>query len=167
MGVKGGLGASVGVTRDSFSSAPAMLGDFFGGSFLDLDNQGIGSETISINGGDRRFKVAENVSPMPRDRVFVNYNHFENALKDHRGKSISLDRYTPGFEKTFFDKSASLEVRLPVARGMSSSQDLSSSDTQGSELGNLALAAKVILLRGSSWVISGGSSLTLPTGDDE
>jgi hypothetical protein len=47
-----------------YASAPSMVGDFFGGGFLLSSGQ-----TVPIAGGDRRFKVAENVSPIPRDRI--------------------------------------------------------------------------------------------------
>lgn len=163
-----GLGASVGVTRGSYSSAPAMVGDSFGGSFL-VDEVGPvpGNEiqTISIAGGDRRFKIAENGSPIPRDRVFFNYNHFENALTDHLGRSIAMDRYTAGIEKTFIDQLMSLELRLPLAQGLNSTQDLASGDTRGAELSNLSVALKGILIRGPEWLVSGGSTMTLPTAD--
>ncbi len=170
------LAASLGTTRGSYSAAPAMIGDFFGGSFFFIEDPmeqgGTGpsfspttSQTISIGGGDRRFKIAENVSPMPRDRVFFNYNHFENALNDYLGRAISLDRYALGIEKTFFDQLTSIEFRLPVAQGLNSTQDFASPDTRGAELSNLSLAAKGILLASSNWIISGGTTLTIPTGD--
>lgn len=164
----GGIGASLGVTHGSYSAAPAMIGDSFGGSFLlDEPNSGSSSpiQTVSIAGGDRRFKIAENVSPIPRDRVFFNYNHFENALNDHLGRSIALDRYTAGIEKTVWDELASIELRLPVAQGLNSTQDFASNDTRGAELSNLSMAFKGVLIGGTDWLISGGSTLTLPTGD--
>ncbi len=170
----GGMAATLGATHGSTSSAPAMIGDFFGGSFLFSDDEGgngmsggerIATVTIPVAGGDRRFKIAENVSPMPRDRVFLNYNHFENALNDRRGRPVSLERFAPGLEKTFFDEQTSIEARLPFARGLSSTQDFNSDDTQGLELSNLSIAFKAILLGGDRWLISGGTTLTLPTGD--
>jgi hypothetical protein len=177
-----GLAASIGATRDSYSSAPAMIGDFFGGNFLtqppgDSNNPNnsiglnsfvtaSGNRTISIAGGDRRFKIAENVSPIPRDRVFFNFNHFENALTDFQGHAVSLDRYTAGIEKTFWQEQASVEFRLPFARGLDSTQTFGSSDPQGTELSNLSLALKTYLWRGDYGAITGGSTLTLPIADD-
>jgi len=172
-----GLGASLGTTLGSYSAAPAMVGDFFGGSFQFVEavgmvggsgqNSGGGeqAQTISIAGGDRRFKIAENVSPIPRDRLFFNYNHFENALNDYLGRPVSLDRYTFGLEKTFFDELTSIELRLPIAHGLNSTQDFASPDTRGLELSNLSIALKAVLLSGERWLISGGTTLTFPTGD--
>lgn len=140
-----------------------MIGDHFGGTFL---LGGIGGQTVSLAGGDRRFKIAENVSPVPQDRFFFNYNHFENALRDVNDVNRSLDRFTFGFETTFWDGNASLEVRLPFASGLNSSQTFDVADTQSTELGNLALAFKTKLLSGCNWTLSGGTGLSIPTGDD-
>lgn len=178
-----GLGASLGTTLGSYSAAPAMIGDFFGGTFQFVNSgemeggngsgsgsgqnpgEGDRTQTVSIAGGDRRFKIAENVSPIPRDRLFFNYNHFENALDDYLGRPVSLDRYALGLEKTFFDELTSIEIRLPIAQGLNSTQDFLSSETRGVELSNLSIAFKGVLLSGERWLISGGTTLTLPTGD--
>ncbi len=154
---------SLGATAGSYSVAPNMIGDHFGGTFLFGSN---GVHTVSLAGGDRRFKIAENVSPVPQDRVFFNYNHFENALSDVNNANRSLDRFTFGFEKTFWDGNASLEARLPFASGLNSSQTFGVADTQATELGNLALAFKTNLLSGCNWMLSGGTGISIPTGDD-
>lgn len=85
------------------------------------------------------FKVAENESPIPRDRVFAYYEHYAGALGVVEGSTLStaglpgagngqpfpplaisgntirFDVYSEviGFEKTFFDGQASVEVRMP------------------------------------------------------
>ncbi len=154
---------SLGAVASSYSAAPNMIGDFFGGTFL------LGSllgATVSLAGGDRRFKVAENVSPIPQDRILFNYNHFHNALLDINDEKQSLDRFTFGFEKTVLAGTSSIEVRLPFGHGLDSSQAFGADDTQGTELGNLALAFKTTLLSGCHWMVSAGTTMTLPTGDD-
>ena len=145
-----------------------MVGDFFGGSFNGFSTESMNTEgsVVTIAGGANRFKVAENVSPIPRDRVFFNYNHFHNAIRDFNGPNQSLDRFTFGLEKTMFDRLASVELRLPIASGLDSRQDIDSPVAGGTMLGNLGLAMKVNLLSGTDWIISGGSTLTIPTGDD-
>src|SRR5262249_29857955 len=55
------------------------------------------------------FKIADNESPRPQDRVFVNYNYFDRIL----GTSVDLNRETLGFEKTFLDGNASVGMRVP------------------------------------------------------
>lgn len=154
---------SLGATAGSYSTAPNMIGDHFGGTFL----YGlIGNHTVPLAGGDRRFKIAENVSPVPQDRVFFNYNHFENSLRDSNDQNQSLDRFTFGFEKTFWRGHASLEARLPFASALNSTQTFGDLDTQSTELGNLAAALKVKLFSSCKCTISGGTAITIPTGDD-
>ena len=154
---------SLGSTAGSYSAAPNMLGDHFGGTSLFGP---IGGHTVALGGGDRRFKIAENVSPAPQDRVFFNYNHFENALRDLNDVNRSLDRFTFGFEKTLLSGNASIELRLPFASGLNSRQTFGAADTQATELGNLGLAFKMNLLSGCDWILSGGTGITIPTGDD-
>jgi hypothetical protein len=61
------------------------------------------------------FKVAENESPKPCDRIFVNYNFFSDVnLGEPSIGNASLHRETFGFEKTFLDGDASFELRVPV-----------------------------------------------------
>lgn len=166
----GGLPTSLGVFAGSFSAAPQMMGDFFGGSFLLTDDDFVGSDpqgsTLALAGGDRRFKITENVSPVPQDRVFFNYNRFHNAVTDTNNVSQSVDRFTFGTERTFQDGLASVEMRLPFAAALDSTQIDSSTDTEEVELGNLGFALKVHLLSGINWLLSAGTTLTLPTGDD-
>jgi hypothetical protein len=144
-----------------YASAPSMVGDFFGGGFLLSSGQ-----TVPIAGGDRRFKVAENVSPIPRDRILFNYNHFHNSLTDINGASRDLDRFTFGFEKTMLHGKASIETRLPLAVGLDSRQSVGGTDTRSTELGNLAFAFKANVISRCNWMVSAGTSLTVPTGDD-
>ncbi len=159
-----GLAASsLGATRESSSAAPAMLGDFFGGNFGFSSSE---SATLAVAGGIRQFKIAENVSPMPQDRVFVNYNHFHNSVEDLNGKAYSVDRFTFGGEKTFADRLFSLEARLPFASALNSTIDFDNYVPQATELGNLSFALKVKMIEFDRLLISAGSTMALPTGDD-
>ena len=55
------------------------------------------------------MKIGDDTSPLPVDRVFFDYNHFHNALLTANGQDISLNRYTFGLEKTYFDGMTSVE----------------------------------------------------------
>ncbi len=154
--------SALGLTFGSPSAVPNMMGDLFGGLLSLQENF---DSTMAIAGGDRRFKISENVSPIPQDRVFFNYNHFENALTDVDGVNHSLDRFTFGLEKTFIDGNASFEVRLPIVSGLDAFQSLSG-DNSGVEVGNLGMYVKAILLSGTDWAMSGGLAMTVPTGND-
>ena len=99
----------------------------------------------------RNNKVSENNSAVPRDRFSFRYNYFHNA-NDVQGfrqstattsvtnfneffrppvdvplvvpasRSFDAHYYTFGFEKTFWDSMASLEVRVPFAHTLDSDQ---------------------------------------------
>jgi len=56
----------------------------------------------------RTFKIADNESPWPRNRVFFTSNYF-----DHVGDSTGLTRQMMGFERTFGGGRSSLGMRIP------------------------------------------------------
>jgi len=115
-----------------------------------------------------QYKIGEENSPLPRDRVFFNYNYF-NSVVGPAGYG-DVQRFVPGFERTFNDSWTSAEVRLPFAGTIDSTQRLNESllTTGGSaaELGNLSVALKQLLWRTDSASLSGGLSVELPTADD-
>ncbi len=91
------------------ASAPApvanMIGDFFGNGIFVSPNDGpYGSGSLPIAGGDRRYKVSDNLSPIPTDRVYFNFHQFNNAVTDINDNSRDVTRYTFGVEKTFWCK---------------------------------------------------------------
>ena len=115
-------------------------------------------------------KLSENVSPLPRDRVYFNYSFFDNALLgDIRG---DVSRFTPGVEKTFADGWTSVEVRTPFAATVSSTQTADPSDpcgiadAEGVEFGNLSVIFKSLLALGETWAVTGGLQVMLPTASD-
>jgi hypothetical protein len=135
------------------------------------------------------FKVAENASPMPVDRVFMTYNYFgalhgpplpnspltSTQINVVNGRTITTTTFTPsappvtanlhrevfGFEKTFFDGFASIELRVPIA------QQTSSFDAFDSRFAaDLTIIGKYAFLldRERGDVLSGGLAVTAPTG---
>src|SRR5439155_3110097 len=68
----------------------------------------------------RSYKMADDNSPQPRDRVFLDFNFYDNVGAgvarrlgiDLHGVDIYRENF--GFEKTFFDNSASIGLRLPL-----------------------------------------------------
>lgn len=165
-------------------------------------------------------KVSENNSPVPQDRVSFKYNFFENALhitgdsgilvpapdlglrtttigqQLPRFRSLLVNRdfdeqdFTFSFEKTFFDRQASVELRIPFGRTLSRDLDLKAAsvvgtgrdqdgDTQnalitnpspmntlgntGNELGNVSLIFKGLLYQNQTLAVSSGFSLNIPT----
>jgi hypothetical protein len=147
-----------------------QFGDFMWGGALAVFVPGGELESdIPVAGGTRVFKVAENGSPLPGDRAYLMYCFYNNAYlasrfstltDDTRGLTRTADahRFALGMERTLFSGKASLEARLPFGR--SSPSLLAESD---SELGNLGLAAKVLLVERPGFGLSTGLQTSLPT----
>src|SRR5262245_17857877 len=99
--------------------------------------------TRVLNPGHGMFKVAENQSPAPEDRVYVTYNYYTGLRRPNNGHPgprtdtqtttgngqlatittpnpgvppprVDLHHETFGFEKTFFGGSTSIGVRAPI-----------------------------------------------------
>jgi hypothetical protein len=160
--------------------------------------------------------VAENNSPLPQDRAGFRYNHFTNALSvtgvsnlppmadpltglttvPTALKTYDVEQYTFSLEKTFLDRRASVEVRIPFQTTLSSDLNLSTArirgviqgaslfpgpqfpffdavgtpeDTLGSqrnELGNLSVILKGLLYQTPSLALSAGLSVEVPTANN-
>jgi hypothetical protein len=118
--------------------APNMIGDLLYGSrsiFFDYQSGITGPGATSITNP----KVSENNSPLPRDRVYFRFNHFNDALSltgasSQKGidpqsgafgfspltKKYDFEAYTLGGEKTFFDNLMSVELRVPFRTSLAS-----------------------------------------------
>jgi hypothetical protein len=130
-------------------SAPNMIGHLLGAgkSISFFVNRLNGATFLNALGSTNLVNpaVADNNSPVPRDRVFFRYNHFDDALSvtGASGQTApfagapggvrsltttqpyNVDEYTFGFEKTFLEKRASIEFRLPFSTGLAPNLDLS------------------------------------------
>ena len=107
-------------------------------------------------------KIAENTSPMPRDRVFFNYSAFSGVPLTMNGVNVS--RFTPGFEKTFFDRSMSVEMRFPFASTASNTIVADGTSSTGNVLfGDMSLTGKALLYTDDELAISAGLQMSLPT----
>lgn len=138
------------------------------------------------------FKIAENASPRPVDRVFFTYNFFGDLHGPNSGPtgpvnvitttgnpgagngrtsvitfpgtpqvSANVNREVFGFEKTFLNGFASIEVRLPLLQQNSTLDGFSSHS-----IGNLTIIGKYafILDQQTGNVLSAGLAITAPTG---
>lgn len=137
----------------TFNPAPGT------GILIDVPSPSAGGGVVG------RIKMAENTSPMPRDRVFFNYSYFNNVPLFPGG--VDVNRFTPGFEKTFFDGMASFELAAPFATTLDS--DIftdAATDTSNMEFGNLTMALKALLYRSEYWATSVGLAVAVPTASD-
>ncbi len=151
----------------------ATIGDFFGSTALISgasynSTNPVDGFNVPVAGGDRRFKLTENVSPIPVNRFFVNYNHFSQPVRNVTLSKQDVDRVTLGLEKTFLDQSSSLEVRVPILSGLNATQNVTGSGSQtNGEFGNMTLTLKSLLWQqGNQSAISAGLSINLPTAQD-
>lgn len=112
-----------------------------------------------------RVKIAENTSPIPRDRVFFSYSLFHNVPFNSRDPDVN--RYTPGFEKTFWNGRGSVELRTPFASTLDSNL-VAGEITNGSntEFGDATGILKLLLWNNDDWAFAGGLGVNAPTADD-
>ncbi|HEY2881745.1 MAG TPA: hypothetical protein VGJ15_04915, partial [Pirellulales bacterium] len=152
------------------ASTPKMIGDTLGVGYLFVVESAGGRGKIAgdVPIGDGTVKIGDDCSPLPVDRVFFDYNHFHNALLTANGQDISLNRYTFGLEKTYFDGMTSVELKAPLDGGLNSTQFLNGTTAanEGTLFGTLAVTPKVLLHKSDSWARSGGLAIGLPTSPD-
>lgn len=167
-----------------------MIGDFFGsaqqatikltGSSFDpyfghVDHiNGVAQASVidpneSVAG---RVKQAESYSPLPADRVFLDYVAYHNvpigAGPNGAPRGIDVQRFTPGIERTFQEGLMSVEVRMPVAITQNSVTDVSNGATDPDhwEAGNLNAAVKALLWESEMLAFTSGLGIRTPTAND-
>ncbi len=149
------------------SLAPNSIGDFFGtgqSQFTILGSPFTGPNAAASGGNVGRQKLGENVSPIPRDRVFVNYSFFNNVPITATGTNVN--RFTPGFEKTFQDGNMSIEFRAPFASTADSTFFANGNVQQDQfEWGDLTMFLKALLYNNDEIALSGGVGFSFPTHD--
>ncbi len=159
------------------SAAPNMIGDHFGDAFRSLTlfssyddtySTVLPSPSTAIVG---RLKIADNGSPIPQDRIIFNYSYYHDVPLTPQG--LNVNRFTPGFEKTFLGGMASLEARFPMAVTMDSTLTVDNqftptapTDFSSGEFGDIVLTPKVLLYQGCDWALGAGVGVTIPTADD-
>jgi hypothetical protein len=109
------------------------------------------------------FKIAENETPRPLDRVFLTGNYYGNvdhSLFASSGGRVNVYREMLGFEKTFLNGDASVGVRLPYFQ-LTGSPGLSET-----RIGDVSFLFKFAFFndRSTGKLASAGVVLTAPTG---
>jgi hypothetical protein len=118
------------------------------------------------------YKIGENESPRPTDRVYVTYNYFNDVNPTLRVPGLSVlnvHRQTFGIEKTFLDGDASIGFRLPLL------QLTGPNDLDRGTVGDLSVILKFAWINNpldvaddgtliGGEVLSTGVVLTVPTG---
>src|SRR5260370_310167 len=123
--------------------------------------------TIFVPSESHSFKIADNESPRPQDRVINTFNFFNfvegqaNARIGANVGNVNFYREIIGFEKTFFDGYASFGMRLPFEL-----LDINGINMDSADIGDLSIIFKAILFedREMNYLFSGGLVVTVPTG---
>jgi hypothetical protein len=114
-------------------------------------------------------KLTENQSPIPRDRVYMTYSYFSNA--NFYPTKADVNRFMPGFEKTFYDGWTSVEIRTPFAATLGNSQQLMPggqgvSEYRDIQFGNMSVIFKSFIWETKTWALTGGMQVMLPTANN-
>lgn len=121
----------------------------------------------ATSGGVGRMKIAEGGTVLTQDRVYFRYSYFDTVRYSNSG--VGLNRYTPGFEKTFLDRMMSVELRAPFVTNTTTSSVLNGggfSNGDDTRFGNLSVYLKTMLINRDQLAISGGLGVVLPTASD-
>jgi hypothetical protein len=154
--------------------APEMLGDV-GPIGVQIGGPGAAGR-IPLLATARWFKVADNGSPRPQDRVYASFQYYNDVFgSSNRASSAAVHATAPGpidlyreyvgIEKTFFAGNASIELRLPLDSVTMQSRLVALNGTH-TTLGDLGIALRYALYRDDAldkW-FTVGLALTAPTG---
>jgi hypothetical protein len=110
------------------------------------------------------FKITENESPRPQDRVYTTYNFFDNvggSTAPPGFPQTDIHREVIGAEKTFFGGNGSVGLRLPFV------QVEGDGSIRRSDVGDLSVVTKYALINNCDTgnVLSAGLVVTAPTGN--
>ena len=123
--------------------------------------------TPGSGGNVGRIKVSDNNMALPMDRIMFDYTFFDDVPLTQRG--VAVNRFTPGFEKTFCVGSvlSSVQVSLPMAITLDSNFAADTDpETSAGEFGNIFITTKTLLYSSGNFLLSGGLGISLPTASD-
>jgi hypothetical protein len=120
----------------------------------------------------RTFKISENQSPAPQDRVFVDFNYWNNLNAPvNRAEHVPITninayRYLLGVEKTFDEGMGSIGIRFPIDNVTADSPGKIISTPTTTAVDNLTVFAKYILEEDprTGSLLSVGLAITPPSG---
>jgi hypothetical protein len=107
---------------------------------------------------------------MPQDRLIFNYDYFNNVPLAPGG--INVNRFSAGFEKTFFDGNFSVELLVPFATTLDNNinasydEGLGTTNLNAVELGNVLIWTKGLVYKNETCAISAGLGIEVPTAPD-
>lgn len=131
--------------------------------------RGVG--TTMVAPWSRGFKITDDQSPKPIDRIFITSDYFNNLyghINEHDGnglRNVQAFQEILGFEKTFFDGLTSVGMRLPI-NTLTASSPYPGIGGSNTSLGNMTFFAKGVLWEDEETgnLISNGLAITTPNG---
>lgn len=155
------------------ASVPNMFGDFLNQNgqvqIVGPNNVALASDLPGAGGS--RLKIAENNKALPMDRVYLMYNHYENALQADLDLTTPggltnrpVDRYVVGMEKKFLGDRWSIDLRMPLTNRYR--VETTEFELSGGSVGDLSIALKRLLLATETSALAVGLALDVPTGSD-
>lgn len=159
------------------ASIPNMFGDFYqAGPRLVAASPFYTTEPttdLPLAGSCGRLSVADNNQAFTQDRVYLLYNHFENAVNVNaisyssatdKHRNFPVDRYTIGFEKTLVEGLWSVQMSMPFSGQIELEAPISS--MTGGTVGNLSVVVKRLLYATELTSVAAGLGIDTPTGSD-
>jgi hypothetical protein len=158
-------------TQPAASFSPGMFGDLLAtgrlGQFFVIPPNSPGGVRPSIAlvapvAARASFKIAEDESPRPVDRLYFDYNYYNEVDHDFLNPArADLHREMLGFEKVFLDGNASFGMRIPFL------QLVGTDNLTDSHMDDISMVFKYAFInnRETGNVVSGGLVLTVPTGE--
>jgi hypothetical protein len=117
-----------------------------------------------IYGLDRQ-KITENMTPVPTDRFIFDYSYFHNVPLPN--SKMPVNRFTPGFEKTFLRKRFSLEMRFPLAVTIDNTLHTNNEDRLNvARIGDTTAILKYLVFQQERLAMTVGLGLSLPFAED-
>jgi hypothetical protein len=115
----------------------------------------------------RGFKIADNESPEPRDRVYFSFNFFDNLFRGPGARGVNVYRETFGLEKTCLDGAVSVGLRMPL-NTLDAPASVTGTAVTPTDVGDLSVILKSVLYRSDDCgrLVSAGLAITAPTGPD-
>ena len=134
-----------------------------------------------VNGNNRRavavipsvrgFKIADNQSPQPQDRIYSSFNYYDNLNYQVNSRlntpvsDFQVYRYIIGFEKTVLNGQGSVGMRLPIDN-LSTNSRIPGLGGTSTSTGDLAAIFKYALINdpAAGRILSVGTVVSMPTG---
>jgi hypothetical protein len=112
-----------------------------------------------------RQKITENFTPLPTDRFIFDYSYYHNVPLPYG--NMPVNRFTPGIEKTFFNKRCSFEMRFPFAATIDNNLHTNNENSLNvTRMGDATAILKYLVFKRERLAMTLGLGMSLPLADD-